>query len=56
MDKYDKMVRDLRERAERFDYDGWVDTAIVLEHAADAIEELSIQLNEVERCLADMEV
>lgn len=48
MDKYEEMVRDLRERAERFDYDGWVDTAIVLESAADAIEELSIKLNEVD--------
>ena len=48
MKSYDEMVRDLRERAERFDYDGWVDTAIVLESAADAIEELSIKLNEVD--------
>lgn len=48
MTNYEEMVRDLRERAERFDYDGWVDTAIVLESAADAIEELSIKLSEVD--------
>lgn len=48
MTNYEEMVRDLRERAERFDYDNWVDTATVLESAADAIEELNIKLNEVD--------
>lgn len=37
---YEELVKQLKDRAERFDYDGWVDTAIVLEQAADAIEEL----------------
>lgn len=37
---YDELVRRLRERAERFSYDGWIDTAIWFEKAADAIEEL----------------
>lgn len=48
MDKYDEMIRSLRNRANQFDYEGWVDTAIVLKNAADAIEELSIRLNEVD--------
>ena len=38
---YDELVKELREHAERFDYDGWTDTAIWFEKAADAIERLS---------------
>ena len=38
---YEELVRLLKDKAERFDYDGWVDTAVVMEKAADAIEELS---------------
>jgi len=37
------LVAKLREKAEGFDYDGWVETAILLEEAADAIEELSAE-------------
>ena len=37
---YDELVKGLREKAERFDYDGWIDTAIWFEKAADVIEEL----------------
>lgn len=37
---YEELVRLLKYKAERFDYDGWVDTAVVMEKAADAIEEL----------------
>lgn len=37
---YEELIKRLKDRAERFDYDGWVDTAIVLEQAANAIEEL----------------
>ena len=40
-EEYDELVRLLKDKAERFDYDGWVDTAVVMEKAADAIEELS---------------
>lgn len=35
---YEELVKRLKEKAERFDYDGWVDTAAILEEAADAIE------------------
>lgn len=38
---YEELVRLLKDKAERFDYDGWVDTAVVMEQAANAIEELS---------------
>ena len=38
---YEKLIKNLREKAESFDYDGWVETAIMLEEAADAIKELS---------------
>lgn len=41
---YEGLVRLLKDKAERFDYDGWVDTAVVMEQAADAIEELSKQV------------
>lgn len=40
-EEYAELVRLLKDKAERFDYDGWVDTAVVMEKAADAIEELS---------------
>lgn len=38
--EYKKLVDELREAASRFDYDGWVETAIREENAANAIEEL----------------
>ena len=38
---YDDLVKRLRNKAGGLDYDGWVDTATILEEAADAIEELS---------------
>lgn len=41
---YEELVKRLREKAESFDYDGWVETAIDYEKAADAIEELSKEL------------
>lgn len=37
---YDELVKRLRERAAAFDYDGWMETAIDYEKAADAIEKL----------------
>lgn len=40
-EEYKELVRLLKDKAERFDYDGWVDTAVVMEKAADAIEELT---------------
>lgn len=39
--RVDELVKRLRERAEAFDYDGWVETAIDYEKAADVIEEQS---------------
>jgi hypothetical protein len=36
-----ELITRLRERAEAFDYDGWVETASDYEKAADTIEELS---------------
>jgi hypothetical protein len=42
---YDKLVRLLKDRAECFDYDGWVDTAILMSQAADAIEERCQQVD-----------
>lgn len=39
---YEELVRLLKAKAVRLDYDGWVDSAVVMEKAADAIEELSI--------------
>jgi len=41
METYGELIKRLRERAEAFDYDGWVETASDYEKAADAIEELS---------------
>lgn len=40
MTDYIALVNHLRERAAKFDYDGWVETAIDMERAADAIQEL----------------
>lgn len=37
---YEELVRLLKDKAGRFDYDGWVDTAVVMEQAAEAIEKL----------------
>ena len=45
-EEYKELVRLLKDKAERFDYDGWVDTAVVMEKAADAIEELSKRAEE----------
>lgn len=39
-EEYEELVRLLKDRAEGFDYDGWVETAVALEKAAEAIEEL----------------
>lgn len=39
-DEYEELVRLLKDKAARFDYDGWVDTAVVMEKAADTIEKL----------------
>ena len=41
---YEELVKLLKDKAVRFDYDGWVDTAAVMEKAAAAIEELSKQV------------
>ena len=45
------LIAKLREKAEGFDYDGWTETAILLEEAADTIEELSAKY---ERALQDI--
>lgn len=37
---YDDLVKRLRNKAGGLEYDGWVDTAAILEEAADAIEKL----------------
>ena len=37
---YEDLVKRLRDKANAFDYDGWIDTAASLEEAADAIEKL----------------
>ena len=44
----DEMVKHLREKADAFDYQGWVETAIDYELAANIIEELSKRANEWE--------
>ena len=38
---FDEMVKYLREKAGAFDYQGWTETAIDYELAADAIEKLN---------------
>ena len=48
----EELVASLRDKAGRFDYDGWVDTAVILSQAADAIHRLSHQANDWEK-LAD---
>ena len=45
------LIEKLREKAEGFDYDGWVETATLLEEAANAIEELSAKY---EKALQDI--
>lgn len=37
---YDDLVKRLRDKAGGLDYDGWVDTAAILEEAANTIEKL----------------
>lgn len=37
---YEEQVKQLRDKASKLDYDGWVDTAASLEEAADTIEKL----------------
>lgn len=44
-EEYKELVRLLKDKAEGFDYDGWVDTAVVMEKAADAIEKLSKRID-----------
>lgn len=46
---YEELVKRMKESAERFDYDGWVDTAAILEEAADVIEELIPFKKQVEK-------
>lgn len=41
---HEELVKRLKDKAGRFDYDGWVDTAAIIEEAADAIEELNKDL------------
>lgn len=42
-----ELVAELRGHAERFNYDGWIDTAIWFEQAADAIEQLEKKATEI---------
>ena len=48
---YEELIKKLREKAEGFDYDGWVETATLLEESADAIVELSTKY---EKALQDI--
>ena len=50
-EEYEELVRLLKDKAERFDYDGWVDTAMVMEKAAHAIEELTAAAESYKRSL-----
>lgn len=50
---YDDLVRLLKDRAGRFDYDGWVDTAAILEEAANAIEKLTAIVENYKRIIKD---
>lgn len=51
---YDEQVKRLRNKAGGLEYDGWVDTAAILEEAADAIEELSMKLHGDEAAILGM--
>jgi len=42
---YDELVKRLREKAGALEYQGWVETAIDYEQAADVIEELSKRID-----------
>lgn len=42
---HEDLIKRLREKAARFDYDGWVDTVAILKEAADAIEDLSREID-----------
>lgn len=44
MEVYEELVKRLRDKACRFNYDGWVDTAVLLEEAADAIGVLKLSV------------
>lgn len=49
----DKLAKWLRERAEAFDYDGWVETASDYEKAADAIEQLIEERDAYRKAMTD---
>lgn len=51
---YEELVLLLKDKAEKFDYDGWVDTAVVMEKAADAIETLQLSVEVLVRTIAEM--
>lgn len=50
---YDDLVKRLRDKAGGLEYDGWVDTAAILEEAADAIEELSREYESIAKSLTE---
>lgn len=50
---YEELIKRLKDRAERFDSEGWVDITIVLEQAADAIEELQQTVEHYKGCADD---
>lgn len=52
---YEELVQLLKDKAERFDYDGWIDTAVVMEKAADAIEELNKRIDFLMNCIYEAE-
>lgn len=52
---YEELVELLRDREESFDYDGWIDTAILLSRAADAIEELNKKIDFLMNCIYEAE-
>lgn len=53
---YEELVQLLKDKAGRFDYDGWVDTAILMSQAADAIEELQSGEKKFLRNISALEV
>ena len=48
---YDELVNRLREKASAFDYQGWTETAIDYEQAADALEEIDREYKSISKSL-----
>lgn len=52
---YEELVKQLRDKAGGFDYDGWVDTAVIMEMAVDAIEKLNKRIDFLMNCIYEAE-